>query len=220
MAEVRPIGPMVGSQSPQQSTTIQAAKRAQLTVGIGTGLTFLIDHVDTINAFLTSVLPHDYLGMITAFIQLVTAVGTFWFGRQAIQGRVDATQRIAIVPKENSLHFFLIFGPPTVLLLLIFVGQALAAPTPITFKWQYTGITAPDGFRLYQGTSPAAVTSKVADIAGSAVRQFVYNRPDTDPMCYGISAFNGDGESAIVTQRADGTPMCLGKPAAPTAFSS
>ncbi len=220
MAEVRPVGPLTGALPAKESTTIQAAKRAQWTVILGTLVSLFMEHADTVQAALVTFIPPAYYGIAVAGVQLATAVGTFFFGKKAIHGRIEATQRIVVEKKPTSgLPMFLI------LLALLFVvifgaGRVLAAPKPITFKWTYTGQAAPDGFRLYQGATPAAVTTKIADISGGSVRQYVLNRTDATPLCYGLSAFNGDGESDITTKRDDGTPVCLGKPQAPSAWNA
>lgn len=218
MPEIKVVAPLVGEVPAAQSTTIQAAKKAQWTVVLGSALAFLMNNVDTVQTIVMTVLPPHWYGVAVAAVQLVTAAGALYYGKKTIDGRIDATQRIAVT-KSTDLHSFLFFtmiGLVTVMIFSYTIGVALAQTTikPVVISWNLTVPPNADGFRLYKGKNTSSLV-KIADIAGGDTRQFTYQRTDTNAACYGLSAFNAEGESEITYKQDNGVNLCLGKPTAP-----
>lgn len=216
--EVKTVEPLVGTKPVEVSATIENVKKASWTTIIGTGLTFLMTNVDVIQSVVSSILPAHWYGVVVALIQLLTALGAAIFGKQAINARVNATQRIVVTKKEQPLSLFII-------LLILFISAGAVAVVahaqttirPIEFSWTQETPPSVTGFKLYKGKNVTSLV-KIADIPDGAARSYVYQRTDTNAACFGMSAVNEDGESTIQIKQDNGSNLCFGKPLPPTAI--
>lgn len=106
------------------------------------------------------------------------------------------------------------------LLLALLALPTVSFAQEITINWSHTGNYV-EGFKLYVAPASSPTSWQLEqDIQDSAARQTSYTFPqDSEPLCFGLTAYNVLEESERVTTLADGGPACLGKPTAPTTFS-
>lgn len=104
------------------------------------------------------------------------------------------------------------------ILALLFATPAYAAD--LTFMWAYDEAAQiqPTGFKLYAGPDIDSLVA-IQTVDGAALRSAAATVEITDKTCFGVSAFNAVGESAVTFLDDDGNPVCLGKPASPTSVS-
>jgi hypothetical protein len=212
--EITSTKPLTGGLPAEQSATIQNAKKAQWAAIVGSALAFLLTHVDTIQALAMTIIPPHWYGVVTAAVQLGTAAGAVYFGKETIKGRISATERITVTKKTTPLNLFsfLLFFIVTAGMIAA-VAQAQTAKF-IDFTWTHETPPLTDGFRLYKGKNVASLV-KIAEIPDGAARAFTFPRLDTQAACFGLSAFNGEGESDITYKTDSGVNLCFGKPSPP-----
>lgn len=106
------------------------------------------------------------------------------------------------------------------LLLCLLLLPATVGAAEITFLWEHEGQGKPSGFKLYSGDLPQADRMKsLLDIPDGAARKVTILAEHEDIRCYGLSAYNVMGESAITLEQDNGEDLCLGKPLAPRGFT-
>lgn len=216
--EIKVVAPLTGGVPVQQSATIQSAKKAQWTAILGTALAFLMTHIDTVQAVAMTVIPPGWYGVATAAVQLATATAAVLYGKQTINGRINATERIMVTKKTSDLNTFLFLLIAASLLFATATARAQTGNT-IVFSWQLVTPPEADGFRLYKGKNVSSLV-KIGEIPGGAVREYTYVRPDKEAACFGLSSYNVDGESPITFKRDDGVNLCFGKPASPSVIKA
>jgi hypothetical protein len=106
------------------------------------------------------------------------------------------------------------------LLLVCLIVPSVAYAADITFAWTHSGEGKPAGFKLYNGDAPQGDKMQaLLDVPDGAARKVTVAVSHADIKCYGLSAYNALGESAITVKQDNGEDLCLGKPLAPSAFT-
>ena len=90
---------LIGTKAPSESKTIVNAKAGQWTAILGTAAVMLLQYLPQLQETVLPFIPPHLQPIAVGALQLLTAGLTYFFGKRAIDGRIEATERVVVTKK-------------------------------------------------------------------------------------------------------------------------